>query len=285
MHGEVFYTKHGRTPYLKGPAVELLSQPQVYPRALLSFLEGFDETLKFPEYCEDDYLGHTTDAEALTKIAGQLCYMSFGPERTMNADMAKYIENILRSGHGSVLEHANFSFLCWGIDRSVSHELVRHRAGLAFSQVSQRYVDGKVLRFVERKSYQSDTELHQMFENRIDRAAQEYDLLAERLSTKLADRPDFEKLSKRDRRKLVNQDARSCLPNETEAPIIMTVNARSGRHISQMRGTGPADVAISALLDKAIPILKEVGGSLFADFEPVKLDDGRQVWSSKYPKV
>ena len=279
----VFHTQAG-TPYLKAPRVELLAHTVVHPEALKPFLEGFDESLGFGDYLGDSF-DPLDDADALTKIAGQLCYMSFGPERTMNADIHKYVDNIEKSGHGSVLEHANFSFLCWGLDRSVSHELVRHRAGAAFSQVSQRYVDGKVLRFVERKSYQDDELLHRMFEERIDALVAEYDALAAHLAAKLAKRPDFEKLSKRDRRKLVNQDARSCLPNETEAPIILTLNARSSRHVSQMRGSGPADVAIRALLNETIPILKNVGGAIFADFEPVTLDDGSTAWTSKYSKV
>lgn len=279
----VFHTTAG-TSYLKGPQVTLLARTVAEPNALRPFLAGFDASLGFGEYLDDGF-DNLEDAETLTKIAGQLCYMSFGAERTTNMDVAKYVDNILKSGHGSVLEHANFSFMCWGLDRSVTHELVRHRAGAAFSQVSQRYVDGKVLRFVERCSYQGDTKLHELFENRIDRAASEYNLLAEILAGQLSARSDFEKLSKRDRRKLVNQDARSCLPNETEAPILMTLNARSSRHVSQMRGSGPADVAIRALLNEAIPILKGVGGSLFADFEPIALGDGTTAWTSKYLKV
>src|SRR5437868_13589339 len=58
-----------------------------------------------------------------------------------NRSTAEYLENIKKQGHGSVLEHAVYVLLIEGISRSCSHELVRHRAGFGYSQVSQRYVD------------------------------------------------------------------------------------------------------------------------------------------------
>jgi thymidylate synthase (FAD) len=91
---------------------------------------------------------------------------------------ATYFERLTSAGHGSVLEHANFSFLLYAISRSVTHELVRHRAGVGISQVSQRYVSGAVLRFVERPEYQNDPELHAHFE---ERAESEFRNLAVRL--------------------------------------------------------------------------------------------------------
>ncbi|MBA3474108.1 MAG: FAD-dependent thymidylate synthase, partial [Rubrobacter sp.] len=109
------------------------------------------------------------------------CYMSFGPRRTTNENAAAYFERLTSAGHGSVLEHASFSFLLYGISRSVTHELVRHRAGVGISQVSQRYVSAAVLRFVERPEYQNDPRLHALFEERADRAAAEYEAMADRL--------------------------------------------------------------------------------------------------------
>lgn len=79
--------------------------------------------------------------EALAEFAGRLCYLSFGedaglegghrtiPGRTTNA---AYLANILKTKHGSVLEHAVWTFLFEGISRSLTHELVRHRAGMGY---------------------------------------------------------------------------------------------------------------------------------------------------------
>src|SRR5690606_37298422 len=55
-------------------------------------------------------------------------------------DSGEYLTNILRSKHGAVLEHAQFTFDFDQVSRVFTHELVRHRAGVAISQESLRYV-------------------------------------------------------------------------------------------------------------------------------------------------
>src|SRR5258708_7120662 len=169
-----FITEAG-TPYLNAPGVHLISKPSVSLSSLSEFLGGFSPELQFPQYLDDPT--SLPPGTELCKVAGQVCYASFGPKRTYNADAERYFKNIKESGHGSVLEHANFSFLFYGISRSVTHELVRHRSGFSYSQLSQRFVSGRMLRFVERPEYRVDEQLHAQFEQRIDRAAGEYALL------------------------------------------------------------------------------------------------------------
>ncbi|HET9927278.1 MAG TPA: FAD-dependent thymidylate synthase, partial [Rubrobacter sp.] len=171
IHSQVHHTEAG-TPYLKTPGVVVLAKPQTNVAGLGGFLEGFDPILRFTEYLDDPV--ELPDSSQLCKTAGQTCYASFGPRRSKNDVAAAYFERLTSAGHGSVLEHSSFSFLLYGISRSVTHELVRHRAGAAFSQISQRYVSGSVLRFVERPEYQEDGELHRLFGERADRAAAEY---------------------------------------------------------------------------------------------------------------
>ena len=55
----------------------------------------------------------------------------------------KLVKQVLDSGHASIAEHCYFTFIIEGISRSCSHQLVRHRAGIVFSQQSQRYVEIK----------------------------------------------------------------------------------------------------------------------------------------------
>src|SRR5579859_6855603 len=103
------------TPYLRSPGVALLARPQVSMGGLADFLGGFAPDLRFPQYLDDPTL--LSPAAQVCKAAGQLCYASFGPKRTLNADAARYFRNIKESGHGSVLEHACFTFLFYGISR------------------------------------------------------------------------------------------------------------------------------------------------------------------------
>ncbi len=129
IHAKACKTPAG-TPYLKAPGVVMISKPQTNIAGLAGFLEGFDPELRFPEYLEDPT--KLPNSSQLCKTAGQLCYGSFGPRRTRNDNAAAYFERLTSAGHGSVLEHSNFSFLLYGISRSVTHELVRHRAGMGF---------------------------------------------------------------------------------------------------------------------------------------------------------
>lgn len=100
-------------------------------------------------------------AQAIAEFAGRICYLSFGPDaglegghrlipgRTTNQE---YLTNILRTGHGSVLEHAVWTFLFEGVSRALTHELVRHRH-FSYSQLSQRYVDESDVAFVLRPRF------------------------------------------------------------------------------------------------------------------------------------
>jgi len=262
----------------------MLARPDVSIGGMADFLAGFDPDLRFPRYL-DDPTG-LTPAARLCKAAGQVCYASFGPKRTYNADAARYFRNIMESGHGSVLEHANFTLLFHGISRSVTHELVRHRAGVGVSQVSQRYVSGTVLRFVERPEYQADAELHAAFESRIDRAAAEYAAVAERLiAQQKAGSEILSGEARTDLRKKVQQAARSVLPNETEAPIVVTANVRAWRHILEMRASPHAEIEIREMAYRAYLCLVHSEPLLFGDYRVVTLPDGTYCVETDHPKV
>lgn len=283
VHVPVFKTARN-TPYLKAPGVGLISMPNVSLEAIKGFLDGFDAELGFGEYLNDS--DPLPAAETLCKAAGQLCYMSFGTRRTKNADAGKYFDNIKSSGHGSVLEHANFTFLFYGISRSLTHEFVRHRAGFSFSQVSQRYVSGKMLRFVERPEYQSDPVLHERFIRWIDASAEEYEFRARRLMELQRDGAEIMAAeAKTDLRKKVQQAARSCLPNETEAPIVVTANVRALRHFSEMRANIHAETEIRELAFRVYLCLNIVAPLLFGDYKVETLSDGTRGVSTEWRKV
>ena len=283
VHSPVYRTRAGTT-YLRVPGVVMLARPRTNVAGLGGFLEGFDPDLGFPAYVEDPTW--LPDSSQLCKTAGQLCYASFGPRRTTNENAAAYFERLTSAGHGSVLEHANFSFLLYGISRSVTHELVRHRAGVGISQISQRYVSGSVLRFVERPEYQDDPELHALFEERADRAAAEYEAMADRLlerqksGTALLDAEH-----KTDARKKVQQTARSVLPNETEAPMVFTGNVRALRHIIEMRADGHAESEIRNLAARLFLCLATADPILFGDYELQSLPDGTFEVKTEYRKA
>lgn len=275
VHPVVHETPRG-TPYLQAPGIVMISRPQVDISGIKAFLDGYDPGNGFSGYLDDEPV--EDPGAQLIKFAGQVCYASFGERRTKNAEAQKYINNLLSSGHGSVLEHANYSLFLYGISRSLTHELVRHRAGCAFSQLSQRYVSGSVLRFVERPEYVEDKELHREFVSRIDQARADYEHIANALSEKDPDPSQ----SVTDRRKAVQQVARSVLPNETETTMVITANVRSWRHMIEMRGSVHAETEIRRLFFEIGLMFQKEEPLLFGDY---KFFDGKGFVDTAYRKV
>ncbi len=86
-----------------------------------------------------------TDPALLVALAAKRCYMSFevglNPNITkVRSNMVEYLDNILASGHGSVLEHSVYTFAIEGVSRVFTAEMNRHRAGWAISEGSLRFI-------------------------------------------------------------------------------------------------------------------------------------------------
>jgi thymidylate synthase (FAD) len=283
IHTSVQATPAG-TPYLTQPGVVVVARPQTNLAGLEGFLSGYDESHHFSEYLDDPT--PLPDSAQLCKVAGQLCYMSFGRKRSFNEQAERYFTNLKVSGHGSVFEHANFSLLLYGISRSVTHELVRHRAGIGVSQQSQRFVSGRMVRFVERPEYAIDEQLHAQFIQRIDRALQEYTAITERiLEMQQTGTQLLTAEARTDLRKKVQQTARSVLPNETEAPIVVTGNARAWRHIISMRASAHAETEIRALAVRIFLCLYLTDPILFSDYVLEQLSDGTFAVKTEFEKI
>src|SRR5437773_7104719 len=140
----------------RAPRISLIARPQ--------FLG--------PEHLAVQGRGAASDGERLAEYAGRLCYMS--QHNPVNRTTAEYLENIKKQGHGSVLEHAVYVLLIEGISRSCSHELVRHRAGFGYSQLSQRYVDESHAAFVMPPAIQGDPNLEADWQQQVAEAQAAY---------------------------------------------------------------------------------------------------------------
>ena len=113
------------------PEVLLVARPQLDYAAVAEYLRevGGEAWLERLDRGDLD-----NDAQNLAEFAGRLCYRSWEPGLNPNVtrirtDQAKYLENILASAHGSVLEHLNFTFVLHNVSRVLSHEVVRHQPG------------------------------------------------------------------------------------------------------------------------------------------------------------
>jgi len=224
----------------------------------------------------------TTDTEVagekLAEVAGRVCYMSFAKPRP--GGNSKYLSHIKEVGHGSVLEHAVWNLLITGVSRSFTHELVRHRAGFGFSQLSQRYVDESVAEFVEPDCIGDDPELHEIFRAAVEQSQQAYIRLTEGLARKFADVSDATL-----RRKMARQAARSVLPNATETKIFVTANARALRHFIELRCNEHAETEIRIVAGMTLELLQKEAPNLFGDYTLTELPDGTKAAQTEYRKV
>jgi thymidylate synthase (FAD) len=205
--------------------------------------------------------------EKLTEVAGRLCYLSFARPRP--GGNQAYLNHILEVGHGSVLEHAVWNLVFTGLSRSCTHELIRHRAGWGYSQLSQRYVDESVAEYVEPDCIAHDPERHRIWQTAVAQSHQAYMTLTALLQETFKDEPD-----RTLRRKLARQAARSVLPNATETKIFATANARALRHFIELRASRHAEPEIRKLAVKVLKIMQEEAPHIFGDYQLVPLPDG-----------
>ena len=206
------------------------------------------------------WIGDSTDGERLAEFAGRLCYMS--QHNPANRSTRDYLENIKKQGHGSVLEHANYSLLLEGVSRSLTHELVRHRAGFAYSQLSQRYVDESEASFVVPPAIVGDEALEGAWRSQIESAQSTYVALVAQLMERYGWVAD-----KVHRRKMAREAARGVLPNSTETKIVVTGNARAWRTMLELRSSEGAELEIRRLAVAVLRVLQEEAPAFFSDFE------------------
>jgi thymidylate synthase (FAD) len=254
------------------PRVYLVGRTQIDRNVVQQFLDDEDT-----HWITDSDNG----AELLSELAGRVCYMSFG-DRQGRRSNHEYLQNIINMEHGSVLEHVVWNFIITGVSRSFSHELVRHRAGWAYSQLSQRYVDESTSDFVEPQIIADDPELHTIWLEAVTQAHDAYKQLSDRLSEKIQqEHPDWKV---RDKRKKAREAARSVLPNATETKLVMSANGRALRHFVEYRGAVDAEPEIRRVALAVLEIMRAEAPALFGDYE-IETVNGTQAASTEHKKV
>ena len=262
-------TRH-LTPVREHHDVEIFRAPRISLIARPQFVE--------PEHLPVKWRGEASDGERLAEYAGRLCYMS--QQNPVNRTTAEYLENIKKQGHGSVLEHAVYVLLIEGVSRSCSHELVRHRAGFGYSQISQRYVDESHAAFVMPPAIAGDAQLEAEWQRQVTEAQAAYVQAVEGLMRRYEWVTD-----KVHRRKLAREAARSVLPNATEVKIVVSGNARAWRTMLELRCGEGAELEIRRMAIAVLRVLQQEAGALFSDFEIYTADDKQEAARVLYHKV
>jgi len=220
--------------------------------------------------------GDPNGGELIVEFGGRACYRSWEPGLNANVtrvrtDQREYFANILRSAHGSVLEHANYSFAIRNCSRVFTHELVRHRAGSAFSQESLRYVRLTDIGFrvppaLEPVREQVLSIVEQLEEFQVQ--------AAEKLGIDEQGVPFHVK-------KEVTSALRRLAPIGLSTDILWTANVRTLRHVIEMRTSDGAEEELRLVFDSIAHIMQAEAPGLFQDFS--RQDDGS--WVPEYRKV
>ncbi len=264
--------------------MRIITEPEVYVvgRQTLDSTEVQRFLTDHEAEWQTDLEGPERSAELIVELAGRVCYLSFG-EKQFRKTNASYVGNLIDQAHGSVLEHAVWDLLITGVSRSLTHELVRHRAGTAISQLSQRYVDESTADFVEPAIIAGDPELHATWLAAIESAHQAYNALVEGLAARVErEHPD---LKRTQRRKMAREAARSVLPNATETKLLFSANVRALRWIVTLRGSEGAEPEIRRLAVKLCRTMQREAPNLFGDLEIVPLADGTEGVRAGHQKV
>jgi thymidylate synthase (FAD) len=203
----------------------------------------------------------------LIEAAGRNCYHSWAnPASRTNAD---YIANVMAQGHESVLEHVLYGFHVRGVSRTLTHELVRHRVGVAISQRSQRYVDESDAAFVLPPGLR-DPALVEVWAEGCRQSLEDY----RRIVVGLSADPAFRDPSTgRPRIKQIREVARAVLPGCVATDMVWSCNVRELRHIMRLRGSHHADREIRRFV-VALYRLVAPDNPAFADIEEFTGDDG-----------
>lgn len=253
-----------------------MSSPRYYTEPVLTLLSR--PSFTGPEHLPVEWMGESSDGERLAEFAGRLCYMS--QHNPAKRETRAYIENIKKQGHGSVLEHANYSILLEGVSRSLTHELVRHRAGFAYSQLSQRYVDESQANFVIPPAIIGDDTLETAWRAQVESAQAVYVGLVAQLMERYGWVAD-----KVHRRKMAREAARGVLPNSTETKIVVTGNARAWRTMLELRSSEGAEMEIRRTAIAVLRLLQREAPGFFSDFEVYQAEDRQEAARIGYHKV
>lgn len=223
-----------------------------------------------------DFLGnanwHTdlmiSDAELLTEVCGRRCYLSFGTELNPNITKVRegnkdYIANLLKTQHGSVVEHASDTFAFENVSRVFTHELVRHRLA-SYSQESMRFVRPTSLSTIFPSVYTEHLDdVKAMKVNALFRSTFEYieDVQQQLIDICGMDDPKTPFNIK----KLFQSANRRLIPDGVLTGIITTFNHRTGRFVIQQRTSEGAEEEIRYVYHKVFNILHGLYPNLYQD--------------------
>jgi len=251
------------------PTVYLVARPSISVDGMRDYLNDVGGA-SWLDRRLDETEGIPSNGELLVEFGGRVCYRSWEPGLNPNVtrirtDKDEYFGNLIRSLHGSVLEHANYSFAFRNVSRVFTHELVRHRAGSAFSQESLRYVRLTDIGFRVPPALEP---VREQVVNLVERLEEFQVSAADALGLDDEGVPFSVK-------KEVTSALRRLAPIGLSTDILWTANLRTLRHVIEMRTAPGAEEELRLVFDKVAQMMCDEAPGLFQDFS--RSDDGSWV--------
>lgn len=244
------------------PRVFLIGETRIHEPGLQAYLEH----VGVPDWDSDA----PSDAEKLVEVMGRLCYRSFRPGLNPNVTKVRernddYIGNIIRVKHGSVIEHASVNFIITDVSRVFTHELVRHRPGVAISQESLRFVRLDKLNPWVPTVIRENPDAMEIF-------AQTFEHLEE-LQLTLAKMYELDEPGKRfAEKKEVTSAMRRLAPIGVSTNIGWSANIRTIRWLLEARTHPSAEEEIRLVFGQIGALVRERYPNLFGDFQVEEVD-------------
>ncbi len=256
------------------PKVFLVGETRIVEEGLQAYLNH----LGVPNWKTDA----PSDAERLIEVMGRLCYRSFVPGLNPNVTKvregsATYLGNILQTKHGSVIEHPVMNFIFADVSRVFTHELVRHRVGVAVSQESLRFVRledlGQWLPAVIRE----DQEAMEVFVRTFEQLEELQVELAKHFKLDEPGTPFH-------RKKTVTSALRRIAPIGLATTIGWSANLRTIRWVLEVRTAPEAEEEVRLVFGKVGEIVTARYPNLFSDFT-VEMAEGLPCYRPVHHKV
>ncbi len=220
-----------------------------------------------------------SDVEEIVEVSGRSCYMSFpdGKGGYVNPNVSRhrraskdYLQNIISDGDGSIFEHGWATFAFTNVSRVFTHELVRHRVGVAISQESLRYVRFEDMGMWVPQAFRDIPGAVLTFRNHWTASEEAYEWLlhyaAEQEGVEKFDDLTF------DKKKKYTSAARRVAPIGVATNIVWSANMRTLRHVIEQRTAPFAEEEIRLVFGEVGRMAVINWPNLFSDYTPEKVD-------------
>lgn len=245
------------------PKVYLIGFTEIDSDGVADYLRDTDN-MEFAEAMKAAYAEGASAGEILCSFYAKLCYQALTVGHNDNITRVRDITDNIRgtfdSGHSSVFEHCNLNFVASNVSRVLTHELVRHRTGTAFSQESGRYCRTDSIDFVTDPII---APVQHIVQETLEYIEEQYKFMVELMGM---DEMDFAE------KKKVTSALRRILPNGMANEIGFSMNVRALRHVVMLRTSRHAEREIRDVFGQVYDIVRKKFPLVFHGAEEAVVD-------------